>query len=234
MAKNVNRFRDRFLKNKVWINGYKSFHYLMQKPVGHLYLFEPESHLFRLSKKKSCALCTNSQEDRIKCERFVQETCTAIVKEAINDNPRILECPHHVQSCILPLIYKKKAHGFIILCGLPIRQKHVLQTISCFHYFVKAQIENAYREEEIEAIYENLHPRALAMSTMHTVHRIISSSLHIDDLLPRLARFTSQVLKADYSAIYLLDEKKKFLVKRFETGSVKNAAITGQKRIQVS
>jgi hypothetical protein len=205
----------------------------MNKPWGHLYLFEPEPEVLRLGRRRGCPLCERSVDGKSSCSDFLNKFCSEIVKNASNDNPRFVQCPHDQQCCVLPIIFKKKAYGFLTLCNLPLQQKNILQTISSFHYFVRSRIENIFKDEEIEAIYENLHPRALAMSTMHTVHRIISSSLNIDDLLPRLTRFTFQVLKADYSAIYLLDEKKKYLVKRFETGTCHQKGIGQQKRIMV-
>jgi len=66
---------------------------------------------------------------------------------------------------------------------------------------------------------------------MHTVHRIISSSLHLSDLLPRLTRFTFQVLKANYCAMFLLDGEKKYLEKRFETGDIPRSGSLAHKRI---
>ncbi len=230
---NQHRFRDKFLRTKLWTNGYKAFNFLMNKPWGHLYLLEPEPEVFRLDRKKGCPLCYRTVDSHTSCIHFLRDSCVEIIKSAANDTPRFIRCPHGQQCCILPIFFKKKPYGFLTLCNLPLQQKHILQTISSFHYFVKALVENHFKEEEIEAIYENLHPRALAMSTIHTVHRIISSSLNIDDLLPRLTRFTFQVLKADYSAIYLLDEKKKYLVKRFETGRCHHKGVAEQKRIMV-
>ncbi|MFC1809188.1 HD-GYP domain-containing protein [Candidatus Omnitrophota bacterium] len=235
MAKtNSNTFKDKFLKNELWIEGYKAFHFLMRKPLGRLYLVDAEPQVYRLNRKRCCPRCDISKESIAACDYFVKKNCDALLEETVNDLPRFIQCPHSQQCCLIPLLFKKKLYGFIALCNLSVKKdSHLLQTISTFHCFVKSIFENIFKEEEIEAIYENLHPRALAMSTMHTVHRIISSSLHINDLLPRLGRFTLQVVKADYSAIFLIDDKKKFLVKRFETGEIKQKGIIRQKRIRV-
>ena len=54
---------------------------------------------------------------------------------------------------------------------------------------------------------------------MHSVHRVISSSLRLSELLPRIGRLSAQVLKAQGCSIMLCDADHDFLLPYFSFGS---------------
>lgn len=76
----------------------------------------------------------------------------------------------------------------------------------------------AYKDHELKNVYETVHPRALALSTLHSLHRVIRSSLRLDDLLPRVARLCAQILKARGCSIMLVDPTGKYLVPKVSLG----------------
>lgn len=61
------------------------------------------------------------------------------------------------------------------------------------------------KQEEIIRLSASIRPRAIALSTVHTVHRIINSTLNLDELVSRLAHLTAQVLRANRCAIYFVE-----------------------------
>jgi len=61
---------------------------------------------------------------------------------------------------------------------------------------------------------EKIQALSLALSTVHTVHRLLTSTLNLDELLPRVARLCLQVLRSDHCAILFLDARKKHLISR--------------------
>ena len=61
------------------------------------------------------------------------------------------------------------------------------------------------KQEELNRLSASIRPRAIALSTVHTVHRIINSTLNLDELVSRLAHLTAQVLRANRCAIYLVE-----------------------------
>lgn len=67
-------------------------------------------------------------------------------------------------------------------------------------------LESCARKEELERVSATIRPRAIALSTVHTVHRIINSTLNLDELISRLAHLTAQVLRANRCAIYLVEK----------------------------
>ena len=113
--------------------------------------------------------------------------------------------------------------GFIFLTGFPAAienrlKKNVEPLVKPFHHFIQAQLEIAYKNFELNNFYETVHPRALALSTMHSVHRVISASLRLKDLLPRIGRLSAQILKAQGCSILLMEEDGKHLVPFFTLG----------------
>ena len=68
------------------------------------------------------------------------------------------------------------------------------------------------KEQELNKLYETIRPRAIALSTIHTIHRLLSSTLNMDELIERIARLTLQVMRSRHCSIMLLDESKKYLI----------------------
>ncbi|GEM_PF-161181 len=67
-------------------------------------------------------------------------------------------------------------------------------------------VELCQKNEEVKKLSASIRPRAIALSTVHTVHRIINSTLNLDELVSRLAHLTAQVLRANRCSIYLMEE----------------------------
>ena len=78
--------------------------------------------------------------------------------------------------------------------------------------------ETAVREQErfqeLKNLSEAIQPRCVALSTIHTIHRLISSTLDLEELLPRVARLCCQVLRAHSCMIWLVDRDKKLVIPR--------------------
>lgn len=78
------------------------------------------------------------------------------------------------------------------------------------------------KTDELKTLSETIQPRCVALSTIHTIHRLISSTLNLEELLPRVARLCCQVLRAQVCAIWLLDKDKQQLVPRALVNLVKD------------
>ena len=68
--------------------------------------------------------------------------------------------------------------------------------------------------EPQQELNEKVEALSRALSTVHTVHRLLGSTLNLDELLPRVARLCLQVLRSNFCAIFLLDPSKKYLLNR--------------------
>ncbi len=85
----------------------------------------------------------------------------------------------------------------------------------------------------VEQLNEKIQALSLALSTVHTVHRLLTSTLNFDELLPRVARLCLQVLRSDYCAIFWLDSDKKHLLARARVRWDLQAHPSQQKKIPV-
>lgn len=111
---------------------------------------------------------------------------------------------------IYPILQGDKLYGYIGACyshkDVP---DYILQI---FAKFTDTIVREMQKETELAKLYETIRPRAIALSTVHTVHRLISSTLDMGELLPRIARLSLQIIRANRCSIKLVDAKRKVLL----------------------
>ncbi len=103
----------------------------------------------------------------------------------------------------LPLAIKDRVIAYLLLTGLPKEPSEKARHLLIEYAFLV--VDNVSKLEEVNRLSATIRPRAIALSTVHTVHRIINSTLNLDELVSRLAHLTAQVLRVQRCAIYLLD-----------------------------
>lgn len=118
-------------------------------------------------------------------------------------------CQTGYYGLCFPLVQGDALYGFLILCHL--KSKTRQESLRLFEALNSTILEKAQKELELSKLYQTIRPRAVALSTVHTIHRLISSSLNLDELLPRIARLSLQVLRAKRCTISLVDKKTKHL-----------------------
>lgn len=109
-----------------------------------------------------------------------------------------------------PLTVEGVVFGVIVLCGLKRSMNSDLKGI--FVSFTNAVIRESQKEIELEEINKTIRPRAIALSTVHTVHRLMTTTLNLNELLPMIARVAMQIIRANRCSIKLVDKKKKTLI----------------------
>jgi HD-GYP domain-containing protein (c-di-GMP phosphodiesterase class II) len=108
------------------------------------------------------------------------------------------------------LVSEGRVFGVMILCGL--RKAVSIDMKKIFISFTDVVIRETRQELELEELNKTIRPRAIALSTVHTVHRLMTSTLDLNELLPRIARLTLQVMRANRCSIKLVDKKRKILI----------------------
>ncbi len=214
---------ERFLlPNPLWQEGYQGFHQLFGRPVGWLIVIqeEGEARLLRLDRKGGCTFYAGSQRNRESCEAFLQKYADLLLRESdtYEKLPAFYKCAFGKRGAVFEIRHLGKLKGFLILCALAKPEKEVRPLFPAFGSFLDSHVELAYKAFELNNFYETVHPRALALSTMHSVHRVISSSLRLGELLPRIGRLSAQVLKAKGCSIMLCDLDHEYLLPRFSFG----------------
>lgn len=109
-----------------------------------------------------------------------------------------------------PLRVDDQVFGYIGLCGL--KKKMSRDLLNIFVSFTEAVIRESLKEMELEELNKTIRPRAIALSTVHTVHRLMTSTIDMNELLPRVARLALQVMRVNRCSIKLVDTKRKILL----------------------
>ncbi len=111
--------------------------------------------------------------------------------------------PDSTRIVASPVWFQDRLFGYLTVAEL--RGPLAGNTLASFAFCVKLLIENLWKTEELSRLSATIRPRAIALSTVHTVHRIINSTLNLDELVSRLAHLTAQVLRVQRCALYLID-----------------------------
>ena len=120
------------------------------------------------------------------------------------------DCTEGLRGFVYPVLQADKVCGYLGACY---SHKEVSPAvIDIFSAFTDTIVREVQKELELSKLYETLRHRAIALSTVHTVHRLISSTLDLSELLPRIARLSLQIMRANRCSIKLVDAKKKTLL----------------------
>ena len=120
------------------------------------------------------------------------------------------ECLQGLHGFVYPLSHGDKVYGYIGACYT--KKEVSPEIINIFAAFTDSIVREVQKELELSKLYETIRPRAIALSTVHTVHRLIGSTLDINELLPRIARLSLQIIRANRCSIKLVDSTKKLLL----------------------
>jgi len=91
------------------------------------------------------------------------------------------ECPVIKNGFCYPVRHENETFAYIIACRL--KDKPPQAVLDLFGSFIETLLSSIAKEIEIEELHKTIKPRAIALSTVHTIHRLISSSLYLDPLL---------------------------------------------------
>ena len=121
--------------------------------------------------------------------------------------PRWVHGRDRSAHCLVPLVRDQKTVGILAAAasraGLSKKESQLLTA------HLQLLWEHGLKAEELNQLSATIRPRAVALSTVHTVHRIISSTLNLDELISRLAHLTAQVLRVHRCSIYLINKTSK-------------------------
>jgi HD-GYP domain-containing protein (c-di-GMP phosphodiesterase class II) len=143
----------------------------------------------------------------ISCVRMLADI---VEKVGIEKKLARFECIEGLRGFVYPIFQGDKLYGYIGACYT---KKDVSSEImDVFAAFTDTIVKEVQKELELSKLYETIRPRAIALSTVHTVHRLIGSTLDMNELLPRVARLSLQVIRANRCSIKLVDSTKKLLL----------------------
>ncbi|MFA5145841.1 MAG: HD domain-containing phosphohydrolase [Candidatus Omnitrophota bacterium] len=120
------------------------------------------------------------------------------------------ECGEGLHGFVYPIFQGEKLYGYIGACYA--KREISPSILNIFAAFTDTIIKEIQKELELSKLYETIRPRAIALSTVHTVHRLISSTLDLNELLPRIARLSLQIMRANRCSIKLVDSTRRVLL----------------------
>jgi len=188
-----------------------------QKTIISTFFKQPIWWLVRSIKKKppkvkdtvlfKCDVCQKGRKEHRSCFKTVLDVAR---KAKRTKRLQKFTCLENLSGFCLPVVQGDKIYGYLGLCHLDSNLPK--EPLELFVNFINTLVKDIQRELELSKLYETIRPRAIALSTVHTIHRLISSTLDLDELLPRIARLCMQVMQSNRCSIKLLDEKKNTLV----------------------
>ncbi len=136
-------------------------------------------------------------------------------------SPFHIQCrKHRLLTYCVPITLNSRRLGVLAMSHLkPVSLRRV--PLELLNSHLRLLFESICKECELKRVSDGIRPRAIALSTVHTVHRIINSTLNLDELATRLAHLTAQVLRAKACAIFLATgaaAPKKRLVEKARMG----------------
>jgi hypothetical protein len=144
------------------------------------------------------------RDPRLQHFRYTQPLYEALKKRSKERCPFWAQAPQGQYHFCLPLVFEERVIGYLGLSHF--HKKTHPQTLHLLSSSAALIFDNCLKAQELHRLSATIRPRAVALSTVHTVHRIINSTLNLDELISRLAHLTAQVVRANRCAIYLLEE----------------------------
>jgi len=146
-------------------------------------------------------------EDYLSLSEYKKTIVRAMTQAEKSKQPAIFSYPlNNTYGIVIPLVGENNVFGFFGICGLKIKPKPALPNIIAG--YTRTIIDEIVKELELGRVYELVRPRAIALSTVHTIHRLISSTLDMKELFPRIARLSLQILRAQRATICIIDENE--------------------------
>lgn len=207
-----------------------SYDFFLGRPIWWV-SFRLNGHpkLFRKSIESSYELW---HDPRAKKLAGVETLFSMLKRRSKEKRPYLFTTEKNILNFCVPLVVGERLIGYFGLVGLKpgIRQEVLNMLAEAVHL----TLDNCAKREEINRLSATIRPRAIALSTVHTVHRIINSTLNLEELISRLAHLTAQVLRSSRCAIYLIEKPKKRLVCKALVGYPKSRIKEGKVSISPS
>jgi len=165
-------------------------------------------------------------DGRLKSLSCKKQDISKIASKHKDHTPQVFQCKkHQLTNVSIQLSIQGKKLGFLCLSHSRLSniKKNQLNLLKVTVDMILSDVLKSY---ELQRLSESIRPRAIALSTVHTVHRIITSTLNLNELVTRLANLTAQVLRSRRCAIFLNDPERtpRTLIERAKAGFPAKAA----------
>ena len=151
----------------------------------------------------------NFMKDRRSRYRHIV-SCLKKMKKSPTEKTRNFNCSCGKNCLSIPIAQGHNLYGHILV--LHLRRLPDKRDLILMKSFIDIALKEFQKEQELTKLYDTIRPRAIALSTIHTIHRLLTSTLDMDELIERIARLTLQVMRSRHCSIMLIDESGKYLI----------------------
>ncbi|MFH0764265.1 MAG: HD domain-containing phosphohydrolase [Candidatus Omnitrophota bacterium] len=182
----------------------------MIHPAAWWIIEKPNPNIRELEKVIS-AICPYHKKHPAGKQKICIKAIFEVIKRAAQAKALAgFDCIEGLHGFAYPIAQGDRIYGYLGTCY---RKKDISpQMLDVFSAFTDTIVREIQKELELSKLYETIRPRAIALSTVHTVHRLISSTLDLAELLPRIARLSLQIMRANRCSIKLMDSKRRILL----------------------
>ncbi|MBI4227473.1 MAG: HD domain-containing protein [Candidatus Omnitrophica bacterium] len=163
----------------------------------------------RLDYRDACRTCRFVRESLAQRRICQRRFLGAIERAQATKRPEAFLCPIQRPAVVFPMVQDQQVTGHVAVCHAD--QPLPAAGVQLAAAALEASLRELERERELANLYESIQPRCVALSTIHTIHRLISSTLDVEELMPRLARLCVQVLRARRCAIWLVTPDRRLV-----------------------
>lgn len=165
-----------------------------------------------LDYREACQTCQFVRASRTQRQTCQRQFLTGLEQARASKRAHAFTCPIQRPAYVLPITQDHHITGYVAMCHGQTALPAVSVELAALT--VETTVRELEKERELTNLYESIQPRCIALSTVHTIHRLMNSTLNLDELVPRLARLCAQVLRARRCTILLMDDHRRLLVPR--------------------
>jgi len=118
-------------------------------------------------------------------------------------------CPNKKKGLCITLRLGSQTYGYLVLRNL--KQKLPENLFSMLSVSMEILLRETQKEMELKKLYQTTIPRMTALSTIHTVHRLVSANPESEDLIPKIARLCLQMMRCEKCSISMLDQQRRLI-----------------------
>lgn len=210
------RFLENFFANPDLRQEVKTFDNLLGSPIW--WRLDGKVEKSHLKPSKRVSGCDQLRHGKCRTANCYRDLLSGLKKANLTHHAKSFSCHCKLRGLACPIMKNGEVMGLVGICHIRLKVPDLKAIEAIFTTLIGSIAHATEKEIELQDLYKTVRPRAIALSTTHTIHRIISSTLNMDELLPRIARLTLQVLRARRSSIMLVDETGKFLLPKASIG----------------
>ncbi len=188
---------------------YKKMKAIFSKVFGEKIQWVKLNHMPQNTQELINSCPSIKDKNKAKLKKTFDRIYKTLRKAGRTRNKQIIKNARTYLVYVFPLKKENKIFGYIILFNI---KKNISQNyINIFDNYLRVLILKMQNDLELSRLYETIQPRTAALSTIHTIHRLISTALNLKELLPKIARLSLQVMRVKKCSIYLMSKTKKYL-----------------------